>query len=235
MSKSIIIGGTSGIGAQICAQLEKQNAEFIFTGTKESVSEYNLPFKNHKYFQFNALNSDNGQLPEIESVSSIFYCPGTISLKPFNRLTEDDFLNDYKVNVLGAVKVLQKYINTLKTTPNASIVLFSTVAVAQGMAFHTSISASKGAIETLTRSLAAELAPHIRVNCIALSLTDTPLAEKLLNTEEKKASASKRHPLQAYGNPSDIAELALFLSSDASKWITGQVIHADGGLSTLRV
>lgn len=172
-------------------------------------------------------------MPEI--IDGLVYCPGTINLKPFHRLKSDDFLTDWQVNFLGAVNIIQSLLPNLKKAENPVIILFSTVAVTTGMPFHSSIAAAKGAIEGFTRSLAAELAPQIRVNCIAPSLTQTSLAEKLLNTTEKMDGASKRHPLQRFGQTADIAEMACFLLSDKAGWITGQVLHVDGGMSTLKV
>ncbi|NBV39267.1 MAG: SDR family oxidoreductase [Verrucomicrobia bacterium] len=163
------------------------------------------------------------------------YCPGTIQLKPFHRLTPEDFLKDFQINCLGAVAALQSALPALKASGKASVVLFSTVAVVQGMLMHASIATAKGAVEGLTRSLAAEWAPVIRVNAIAPSLTDTPLAGNLLNADSKKEAAGKRHPLQQIGKPEDLASLVAYLLSDASSFMTGQVLSVDGGLSSVRL
>jgi NAD(P)-dependent dehydrogenase (short-subunit alcohol dehydrogenase family) len=168
-------------------------------------------------------------------LDGLVYFPGTIQLKPFHRLTADDFLNDLRVNCLGAVAAIQVALPALKKSGSASIVLFSTVAVAQGMPFHASIAAAKGAVEGLAKSLAAEFAPGIRVNVIAPSLTDTPLAAPLLNSEAKREAAAKRHPLQRVGSAEEVAELVSFLLSDASKSMSGQILRPDGGLSSLRL
>jgi NAD(P)-dependent dehydrogenase (short-subunit alcohol dehydrogenase family) len=173
-------------------------------------------------------------LPEV--LHGMVYCPGTIRLKPFARLTREEFLEDLQVNYLGAAHLIQACLpNLKKSASGASILLFSTVAVGIGMPFHASIAGAKGAVEGLTRSLAAELAPRIRVNAIAPSLTDTPLASSLLASEEKRQAAAERHPLKRIGSPQDMARLAVFLLSDAAGWITGQVLHADGGMSALRL
>jgi NAD(P)-dependent dehydrogenase (short-subunit alcohol dehydrogenase family) len=173
-------------------------------------------------------------LPDV--LHGLVYCPGTIVLKPFQRLTTDDFLHDLNINFLGAVKVIQNCLSRMKKNPSGgSIVLFSTVAVKTGMAFHASVASAKAAVEGLTRSLAAEFAPRIRVNAIAPSLTETPLAQNLLSSEEKRKASAERHPLKQIGSPQDIAKLAAHLLSDASVWITGQVLHVDGGMSSLRV
>ena len=163
------------------------------------------------------------------------YAPGSINLKPFRGLKRSDFEHEFAINALGAVDVLQWAQKTLTATPGASVVLFSTVAVTQGMPFHASVAAAKGAVEGLTRSLAAEWAPKVRVNAIAPSLTNTPLAERLLNNEAKQEAAAKRHPLQRVGTPEDIANAALFLLSEQSSWITGQILGVDGGMSALKI
>ena len=169
-----------------------------------------------------------------DRLDGLAYCPGTISLLPFERLSEDSFRADWELNLLGAVKAIKGALPALRAAPQASIVLFSSVAASTGMAMHTSIAAAKGAVEGLTRSLAAEFAPAIRVNAIAPSLTDTPLAARLLRTERQREAAAARHPLERIGRPEDLAALADFLLSDAAGWMSGQVIHADGGMGSLR-
>jgi NAD(P)-dependent dehydrogenase (short-subunit alcohol dehydrogenase family) len=187
------------------------------------------------YFIESDFFEDNWGTDLPTSLDGLVYLPGTINLKPFRALKSADFLHDFEVNVLGAIKVLQAALKALKAGDSSSVVLFSTVAVAQGMPFHSSIAASKGAIEGLMRSLAAELAPAIRVNAIAPSLTATPLASKLLSTPEKMEASAKRHPLQRLGKPEDVAAMAAFLLGKQSSWITGQVFAVDGGLSQLKV
>jgi NAD(P)-dependent dehydrogenase (short-subunit alcohol dehydrogenase family) len=162
------------------------------------------------------------------------YCPGSINLRPFSRIPASDFLQDYTLNVLGAVKCIQTVLPNLKKSNQGSIVLFSTVAVQTGMPFHSIVSSSKGAIEGLTKALAAELAPVIRVNCIAPSLTDTPLANSLLSTEEKILTSANRHPMKKIGTAQELAAMAKFLLLEDSTWITGQIFHVDGGMSTIR-
>jgi len=173
-------------------------------------------------------------LPEItEPIDGLVYFPGSITLKPFRSLKEVDFQQDYNINVLGAIHSIQKYITNMNE--GAALVLFSTVAVQVGMPFHSSVAASKGAVEGLTRALAAEFAPKLRVNCIAPSLTNTKMATKFLNTEEKVASSAQRHPLKRVGKVDDLAAGILFLLGEESSWMTGQILHFDGGLSTLKV
>ena len=216
----LIIGGNSGIGKAVVDLLGEPDC-VIFSRTGDG--------KNANHHQINVL-TDN--LPDLPELKTIVYCPGTIQLKPFHRFSEEDFLNDLQTNVIGAIKVLQFYQKTLKSN-NGNVVLFSTIAISQGMGFHSSIAVSKGALEGLMKSLAAEWAPFVRVNCIAPSLTDTPLAQDLLNTEQKREGANNRHPLKRIGTPIDIAQGVKFLIENT--WITGQIIHIDGGLSSLRM
>ncbi|WP_242513241.1 SDR family NAD(P)-dependent oxidoreductase [Halochromatium salexigens] len=169
-----------------------------------------------------------------ERLDGVVYCPGSIRLKPFGRLREQEFRDDLELNLMGAVRTLQATMEVLKRGDQGSVVLFSTVAVGTGMPFHASVAAAKGAVEGLTRSLAAEFAPDIRVNAIAPTITDTPLASRLLNTEEKRQSAAERHPLKQIGSASELAETARWLLTDA-QMVTGQVIAIDAGLSSLRM
>ena len=156
-------------------------------------------------------------------------------MRPFARIQPSDFLQDFNLQVGGAVKVIQAALPALKNSGSASIILFSTVAVQLGLNFHTQVAASKGAIEGLTKALSAELAPNIRVNCIAPSLTNTPLAASLLNSEQKMEANAQRHPLKRVGTVNDISEMACFLLSDKSNWITGQILHVDGGMSSIKM
>lgn len=226
---TLLIGGSSGIGlATARLLLERGDQVLAAARTPGPLAQLGIPVQ-----PFDALEPVSLELPPM--IDSLVYFPGTISLKPFHRLTADDFLRDFQVNCLGAVNTIQAALPSLKAAPSASIVLFSTIAVAQGMPFHASIAAAKGAVEGLTRSLAAEFAPKIRVNAIAPSLTDTPLASPLLNSELKRESAAKRHPLQRIGEPDEIAALVAFLLSDASRSLSGQIFRPDGGLSSLRL
>jgi 3-oxoacyl-[acyl-carrier protein] reductase len=173
-------------------------------------------------------------LQEIDvEIDGLVYFPGSITLKPFRSIKQADFQSELEINVLGAINSIQKY--SSKLTEGSSIVLFSTVAVQVGMPFHSAVAVAKGAVEGLTRALAAEFAPKIRVNCIAPSLTKTKMAEKFLSTPEKEESAGQRHPLKKVGQPEDLANAVIFLLNDTSKWMTGQILHIDGGMSSLRI
>jgi len=228
-----IVGGSSGIGLELVKSLSGDQYE-IYVGSRTNKGLTETAGIHHFELDVRAEALELGALPE--TLQGLVYCPGTIVLKPFQRLTIDDFVEDFNVNFLGAVKVIQGCLNRLRKSPaGASIVLFSTVAVKTGMAFHASVASAKGAIEGLTRSLAAEFAPRIRVNAIAPSLTETPLAQNLLSSEEKRQASAERHPLKRIGSPQDIARLAAHLLSDAGSWITGQIIHVDGGMGALRV
>ena len=169
-----------------------------------------------------------------DQIDGFVYLPGTINLRPFKGIKPSTFMDDFNINVMGCVKILQKVLPRLQSADNPSIVMFSTVAVKLGMPFHSSVSASKGAIEGLTRSLAAEFAPKIRVNAIAPSILDTPMAEKFLNSDSKKDNAKNRHPMKEIGSAQDISEMVNFLLSEKSKWMTGQIIPFDGGISSLK-
>ncbi|MDI1322333.1 MAG: SDR family oxidoreductase [Algoriphagus sp.] len=220
----VIVGGNSGIG-QATARILKEQGANLFLYSKSGEGTITLDAA-----------SDFQEMPNLpEVIDGVVYCPGTINLKPFHRISIADFQKELEVNFLGAVRVLQTCMKGLKKSDQASVVLYSTVAVQTGMGFHAGISSAKGAIEGLTRSLAAEWAPaHIRVNAIAPSLTDTPLASALLSTEEKKEASNKRHPLGRIGKSEDIAESTLFLLSPQSSWMTGQILHLDGGMSSLK-
>lgn len=224
MGHYLVVGGSSGIGEALVQLLEAQEHQVSIICRRDFSS------KKAAIYQANVLTDP---LPELsDALDGLVYCPGSINLKSFPRLTTEDFLNDFKINCLGAVQVIQNYLPILRKAPSPSIVLFSTVAVAHGMAFHSSVASSKGAVEGLTRALAAELAPDIRVNCIAPSLTETPLAQALLR---RRGNIEKQHPLHRIGSPHDIAAATQYLLSADASWITGQVLAVDGGLSTLSV
>ena len=232
MKNIVIIGCGSGIGLATAKELHKTHQVLGISRTKTSEID-NL---NIQFYEKNILSDSLEDITFPEKIDGLVYAPGSINLKPFNRLTEEDFRNDFEINVLGAVKIIQKLLSNLKKSDNASIVLFSSVAAKTGMPFHASIATSKAAIEGLTKSLAAEFSlQKIRFNAIAPSLSDTNLATALLASPEKREAAAKRHPLQKIGNPEEIAKMVVFLLSDSSSWITGQIFGIDGGMSTIKL
>lgn len=220
----VIVGGNSGIG-KATADLLKDAGANLFLYSKSGNDTIELD-----------VTTDFSEFPDLpEVIDGVVYCPGTINLKPFHRISIADFQKEMEVNFFGAVRVLQACLKGLKKSTNASVVLYSTVAVQTGMGFHAGIASAKGAVEGLTRSLAAEWAPNkIRVNAIAPSLTETPLASALLSTPEKKEASDKRHPLGRIGTSQDLAEATVFLLSEKSSWMTGQILHIDGGMSNLK-
>ncbi|MGZ5283452.1 MAG: SDR family NAD(P)-dependent oxidoreductase [Bacteroidia bacterium] len=231
MQHYLIIGASSGIGNELARQLAESGNQVIATFHK---NEPSVIIPNIRFHHLNVLEDTFSLNFLPDELAGFVYCPGSINLRPFERIKPADFEADYKLQVIGVIKLLQIVLPRLKKSSNASIVLFSTLAVQTGLPFHAQVSASKGAIEGLTKSLAAEYAPTIRVNCIAPSLTDTPLAASLLNTEQKKEVNALRHPLKRIGTTEDIASMAVFLLSEKASWITGQILHVDGGMSSLK-
>ena len=225
-----IVGGSSGIGLSLIKQISSKNNIYSASRNDNNLNDYNV--KHIKYDSVNDLEIDTSILPE--KIDGFVYCPGSINLRPFNTLKIESFLEDYKINFLGAIKSLKIILPLMQKSDNSSIVFFSTVAVSTGMPFHSSISSSKGAIEGLTRSLAAEFSPKIRVNSIAPSIVKTNLSEKFLNSDLKIEKASERHPLGRIGKDEEISKLAAYLLSDDSSWVTGQVINIDGGIGSIR-
>ncbi len=215
MKKIIIIGSNSDI-----------SKAFVF----ENSSKYEFIQLSSSNSSFNIL--DKSTFPIQENIDGLVYFPGTINLKPFSNLNENDFQKDYEINVLGLINSLQFYQKSFNQ--NSSIVTISSIAASLGMPFHSSISMCKASVEALTKSLAAEWAPKIRLNCVAPSLISTKMSERLVNSDIKKEKISQKHPLKCIGQTSDISNVVSFLLSDKSKWMTGQIIRVDGGLSNIR-
>lgn len=222
-----IIGGSKGIGLSIIESLVNSTKIINISRTPPNIDHENL-----SHHSCDAISED---LPEIDNLDGLVYCPGTINLKPFNRLSVDDFRQDFEINVIGAVKAIQKYLPVLSNSNFGSIVLFSTVATSLGMPFHASVSTAKSAIEGLTKSIAADLAPKIRVNAIAPTITDTDLASKLLRNERMVENIKERHPLKKFLKPNEVSALAMYLLSDDSKSISGQIFKLDCGIVTLKL
>lgn len=229
MTKNVLlIGGSHGIGFELAKALLNDHTVYVASRTNEQLGNLDV-----NYIEFDATTDtlDEKQLPR--ELHGFAYCPGSINLKPFKMLSLEAFKEDMELNFFSMVKVVSSIMP--KMVEGASMVFFSTVAVGTGMPFHTSVAAAKGAIEGFSKSLAAEYAPKVRVNTIAPSLVDTPLADRLLSNDKKKEAMAERHPLKRFGRAEDIANLAVFLLSDKSSWMTGQILGADGGLSTLNI
>lgn len=226
----LIIGGSRGIGRDLVERLLAGGHEVLAGSRKRGDTPAGAA-----WFSFDARRDELPASVTEQPLDGLAYLPGSIVLKPFRSLSEEQFRDDFELNVLGAVRAIRMALPALKKSGQASVVLFSTVAAGQGMPFHASIATAKAGLEGLTRSLAAELAPAIRVNAIAPSLTDTDLAEKLLSSPEKREAADRRHPLQRVGTTGDLAAMAAFLLQPDTAWLSGQIIAVDGGMSTLRV
>lgn len=230
MKNILLIGGSYGIGLAIAEALQYETNLFIASRSFDASLELRAT-----HIQFDALTDtlDLTLLPD--EIHGLVYLPGSINLRPFRGIKPEAFDADWQINFMSMVQVLQSLLPRLTATEQSSVVLYSTVAVQLGMPFHTSVAASKGAIEGFARAFAAEYAPKIRMNVIAPSLTDTPLADKFLNSDEKKEKAAQRNPMKKVGTPHDIAQATLFLLNNSSNWMTGQILHVDGGMSTLSI
>lgn len=230
MKNILLIGGSYGIGLAIAKELQFENNVYIASRSNENLADVKAT---HITFDATKDAIDTSQLPAV--IDGLVYCPGSINLRPFKGLKPEAFETDLQINFISLVKVIQSVLPNLLASEQASLVTFSSVAATMGMPFHTSVAAAKGAIEGFAKALAAEYAPKIRVNVIAPSLTDTPLADKFFNNETKQEKSAERHPLKRFGKPEDSAQMATFLLSDKSSWISGQIFHVDGGMSTLLV
>ena len=227
MKKTLIIGGSKGIGNAILLQQLESNTVYTISRNAPEITHPNL---NH--FSLDVLQDT---LPEIEELDNLIYCPGSITLKPIGSLSIDDFRNDFEINVIGAVKVIQKYLPILKKGNQPSILLFSTVAAKLGMPFHASIATAKAGVEGLVKSLGAELASSIRINAIAPTITDTTLASGILRNDRMKENMVERHPMKGYLQPEEVASMADFLISEKAKSISGQIFEMDYGIVSFKI
>jgi len=227
MRNILVIGGSKGIGKAIITNLVEENHVYNVSRTSPDFSHNNLT-----HFSLDILTDE---LPEIDKIDTLIYCPGSINLKPISRLKLEEFRDDFEINVVGAVKTIQKYLPKLKEGNSPNILLFSTVASKLGMPFHASVAAAKSAVEGLTKSLGAELAPTIRINAIAPTVTDTDLASKLLRNDRMIENITERHPLKKYLQPKEVADLATFLTSDKAKSISGQIFELDCGIVSFKI
>ena len=227
MKNIVIIGGSKGIGNAILLQQLENNNVFNISRNAPEVTHANL-----KHFSLNVLED---ALPEIENIDTLVYCPGSINLKPIGSLSVDDFRTDFEINVIGAVKAIQKYLPTLKKGTDPSIILFSTVAVKLGMPYHASIAAAKAGVEGLVKSLGAELASVIRINAIAPTITETTLAAGILRNDRMKENMVERHPMKGYLKPEEVASMANFLISENAKSISGQIFEMDYGIVSFKI
>ena len=227
----LITGGSAGIGLATARRLTAAGHEVVVWSRSSSEELADLGCE-HRAVDVTG-DLDDVEIPD--DLAGVGYFPGSINLAPFERIKLDAFRSDLEINLLGAVKVLQKTMPRMARAGGGSVVLVSTVAVAAGMAYHASVASAKAAVEGLMRSLAAEYAAKkVRVNAIAPSITDTRMAERLLSSDEKRARSAERHPLAQVGSPDDVAAAAAYLLGPDSGWVTGQVVHVDGGLSALR-
>jgi NAD(P)-dependent dehydrogenase (short-subunit alcohol dehydrogenase family) len=227
MKNIVIIGGSKGIGNAILLQQLETNKIYNISRNAPNISHPNL-----QHFSLNVLQD---ALPDVENIDVLIYCPGSINLKPIGSLSIDDFRNDFEINVLGAVKTIQKYLPVLKKGTNPSIVLFSTVAAKLGMPFHASIATAKAGVEGLVKSLGAELASVVRINAIAPTITETSLSANILRNDRMKENMMERHPMKNYLKAEEVASMANYLISDHAKSISGQVFEMDYGIVTFKL
>lgn len=227
MKNIVIVGGSKGIGSAILLHELASNRVFNISRTAPDLAHPNLT-----HFSVDILKDP---LPEIEQVDTLIYCPGSINLKPISSLSEQDFRNDFEINVIGAVKAIQKYLPLLKKGQSPSVLLFSSVATKLGMPFHASVASAKAAVEGLVKSLGAELASVVRINAIAPTITDTTLAGTILRNDRMKENMVERHPMKAYLKPEEVAQLAHFLVSDEAQSISGQIFAMDYGIVSFKI
>ncbi len=227
MKNIVIVGGSKGIGSAILLQQLEHNRVINLSRNAPEISHPNL--------QHITLDILQDSLPDIDNIDTLIYCPGSINLKPIGSLHVDDFRKDFEINVIGAVKAIQKYLPLLKKGTHPSILLFSTVAVKLGMPFHASIATAKAGVEGLVKSLGAELASVIRINAIAPTITETSLAAGILRNDRMKENMIERHPMKGYLKPEEVANMANFLISEQAKSISGQIFEMDYGIVSFKL
>ena len=226
MKNFLIIGGTKGIGKAIVEEVIEHNKI-----TCLSRNNTDFVHKNYSHVKFDALSDD---LPDLDSIDCLIYCPGSINLKPISTLSLDDFRNDFELNVIGAVRAIKKYLPLLKKSETASILLFSTVATKLGMPYHASVSVAKSGIDGLVKTLGSELAPKVRINAIAPTITNTDLASKILRNDKVVENMVERHPLKMILSPKEVAKMASFLVSEDASSISGQIFNMDAGIVSFK-
>ena len=226
MKNIVIIGGTKGIGKAIVSEVVDNNNVVCLSRNQTDFSHDNYTFHN-----FDALVDD---YPDFESVDCLIYCPGSINLKPISTLSLDDFRNDFELNVIGAVRAIKKYLNLLKKSGSASILLFSTVATKLGMPYHASVSVAKSGIDGLVKTLGSERAPKVRINAIAPTITNTELASKILRNDKVIENMVERHPLKKILSSNEVAKMASFLISEDASSISGQIFNMDAGIVSFK-
>jgi len=226
MKNIVIVGGTKGIGKAIVSEVVDNNNVVCLSRNQTDFSHENYTFHN-----FDALVDD---YPDFESVDCLIYCPGSINLKPISTLSLDDFRNDFELNVIGAVRAIKKYLNLLKKSGSASILLFSTVATKLGMPYHASVSVAKSGIDGLVKTLGSELAPKVRINAIAPTITNTELASKILRNDKVIKNMVERHPLKKILSSNEVAKMASFLISEDASSISGQIFNMDAGIVSFK-
>ncbi len=234
--KIVIIGGSGSIGSAIAKEVINDGYEVTIIGRNYFTLEKVSKDLNCSFIKADVSNTEElHRALELcgENIFGLVYAVGSINLKSLSLSHENDYIESFKINTLGAILAI-KYIKNILLKNNGSILLFSSIAARQGFTNHTIISTSKGAIEGLTVSLAAELAPKVRVNCIAPSLTESKMSESIISNENIKKAIASLHAIPKIGKPEDHSQLSAFLIGESNTWITGQIFNVDGGRSNIR-